>query len=81
MKPRKISRSFGCPPVLWFDDPEKFHHYTGRSVDTIERWASDGLRIHSMTRGGREYKYVLIDEFLAFMAAVEGPSRTFRSAA
>lgn len=75
MKPRNGSRSFGCPPILWLDDPEKLHHYLGRSAETIERWAEDGLRIHSKPRGERMYRYVLTDEFLAFLNASEKSHR------
>lgn len=72
MKPRKAQqRSFGCPPVLWFDDPDKVHHFTGRSVDTLERWAEDGLRVHQVKRGDRLYRYVVTEEFLSFLAASE----------
>ncbi len=71
MKPRNGTRSFGCPPLVWFDDPEAVHHWTGKSVDTLERWATDGLRIHSAKRGSRLYRYVVMTEFLAFLDVIE----------
>jgi hypothetical protein len=76
MKPRKIARSFGCPPILWLDDPEKLHHFLGRSADTIERWAQDGLKMHQVNRGGRLYRYIMLDEFIVFLTAIEQTSGT-----
>ena len=72
MRPRNASRSFGCPPILWFDDGEKLHHYLGRSADTLARWAVDGLVIHTVKRGDRQQRYVVVAEFLAFLDALEG---------
>jgi hypothetical protein len=69
MKPRtEMPRLFGCPPILWFDDPEKLHHYLGKSVSTLHRMEKErGLRIHATSQG----KYVKLDEYLACLEADE----------
>ncbi len=61
------TRHFGCPEWIFLDDPEKVHHYLGRSVKTLLRWEERGLRIRSRKIGGREFRYIFTEEFLAFL--------------
>jgi hypothetical protein len=60
-------RQFGCPPILWFDDAEKLHHFLGRSVETLCRWETRGLQVHAVRQGDRLYRYVVVEEFFSWL--------------
>ena len=58
----------GCPPVVFFDEPEIVKHFTRRSVHTLERWEADGLTIHTKTfESGRTRRFIVLDEYVAFL--------------
>jgi hypothetical protein len=56
MTPKSRPRDLGSPDRLFFDDPEKVHHFLGFSPNTLKAWESKGLKIHTWTINKRPIK-------------------------
>lgn len=58
------------PIVVWFDQPAVVKQVTGRSVHTLERWAEEGLTIHTRTSAaGTSRSFIVVSEYLSFLLA------------
>jgi hypothetical protein len=71
MTPKSRPRDLGSPDRLFFDDPEKVHHFLGFSPNTLKAWESKGLKIHTWTINKRPIKGVIVSEFWAWFDLFE----------
>lgn len=71
MKPRSFTRQFGAPELSYLDDREAVEHFYGRSPETLLRWESLGLKIHTIRIGSRHYRFIKMAEYLSWLATQE----------
>jgi hypothetical protein len=58
------------PDRLFFDDPEKVHHFLGFSPATLKAWEEKGLKIHTWTINKRPIRGVIVRRVLGVVRHV-----------